>query len=250
MKHPDTLTKSDVHVWLAEPDTLLASLETIDEALDLLDADERHRYRAFRFDRDRRVFLAAHLLLRTSLSRYAPVPPGDWAFEKNAFGRPEIAGPPEADALRFSLSHTDGLVACAVTKQSDIGVDVEMTSRRTPVLELAERFFAPEEHRMLREAPADQHNDMFLAVWTLKEAYIKARGMGLSLGLDRFAFVVSGGGGADVRFHDDLNDDPGLWQFHVTKVQPDHTLALAVHREAGADKTFVFQPTVRSCRRV
>ena len=236
MTHPDTLNQRDVHVWLAEPESLLASLEPIEQALGLLDADELRRYRAFRFDRDRRVFLAAHLLMRTRLSRYAPVAPGEWEFEKNAFGRPEVAGPPSGrGALRFNVSHTDGLVACAVTRMADVGVDVEYLARPTPGLDIAERFFSPDEYAMLRKAPAAEQHELFFAIWTLKEAYIKARGKGLSLPLDHFAFDIDRLTFRGVRFRDELNDKAENWQFGVRRAGPRHLMAFAVTRDKTGD---------------
>ncbi|MEM7120950.1 MAG: 4'-phosphopantetheinyl transferase superfamily protein [Pseudomonadota bacterium] len=236
MAQPDTLTAGDVHVWLAEPEAFLVSLESVDQALALLDADEQRRYHAFRFDRDRRVFLAAHLLLRTRLSLYAPVAPGAWTFEKNAFGRPEVAGGLlEADGLRFNLSHTNGLVACAITRSADVGIDVESLSRPTPGLDIAERFFSPDEFAMLQKAPADEQHQLFFAIWTLKEAYIKARGMGLSLPLDQFAFDIDGLAVRGVRFRDEIKDNPKNWRFGVQSAGHQHLLAFAVRREDGGN---------------
>ena len=242
MAQPDTLAAGDLHVWLAEPETFLASLAPIDEALGLLEADELKRYRAFRFDRDRRVFLAAHLLLRTRLSHYAPVAPGDWVFEKNAFGRPDVAdGLLEANGLRFNLSHTDGLVACAITPTADVGVDVESLARATPGLEIAERFFSPDEFAMLQKAPAAEQHELFFAIWTLKEAYIKARGMGLSLPLDQFAFDIDGLTVRGVHFRDKIKDNPENWRFAVQRTGPDHLLAFAVRRDGSGDIRPVIQ---------
>lgn len=240
MTHPETLDQQDVHVWLAEPNTLLASLNSIEEALRLLDDDELRRYRAFRFHRDRDVFLAAHLLLRTRLSHYAPSGPDDWVFKKNAFGRPEIAAPGPY-ALRFNLSHTNGLVACAVTQQADVGVDVESLSRPTPGLDIAERFFSPDEFAMLQKAPAAEQHELFFAIWTLKEAYIKARGMGLSLPLDQFAFDIDGLTVRGVNFRGEIKDSPENWRFAVQRAGPGHLLAFAVRRDESGD----IRPVIR-----
>lgn len=226
-------------MWLAEPDALLASIGSIDEALRLLDADELGRYRAFHFDRDRDVYLAAHLLLRHRLSHYAPVGPGQWVFEKSAYGRPELAGPALAcQDLRFNLSHTDGLVACAITNGADIGVDVEALSRPTPGLDIAERFFSRQEYDRLRQAPAAQQHELFFGIWTLKEAYVKARGMGLSLPLDQFSFDLDLLDIRGVRFRETLNDKPEKWRFDVRRVVPQHMMGLAV-RATGTEEVAI-----------
>ncbi len=231
----ETLGERDIHIWLAEPDKTLGTTGSVDAHVALLDPDETQRYQNFRFDRDRHSFLAAHVLLRRTLSRYAPIGPADWTFTKNAYGRPEIAGPSRALPLRFNLSHTDGLVACAITKGADVGVDVEALSRPTPGLDIAERFFSPEEYDLLRQAPAAQQHELFFAIWTLKEAYIKARGMGLSLPLDQFAFDLDHLALRSVHFRDELNDAPENWQFDVRSTGPCHTLAFAVRRDGTGD---------------
>ena len=235
MTKPEILGEDDIHIWLAEPDSAMATTGAVDDCVSLLDADETRRYRSFRFDRDRQCFLAAHVLLRTTLSRYAPLEPSQWTFKKNAYGRPQISAPSYALPLQFNLSHTDGLVACAVTRDADVGIDVEALSRPTPGLDVAERFFSPEEYRMLRQAPASQQHELFFAIWTLKEAYIKARGMGLSLPLDQFAFDLHHLEIRGVHFRENLNDSPERWQFDVQRAEPGHILAFAVRRHGAGN---------------
>ena len=107
---------------------------------------------------------------------------------RNVHGRPEIldrpAGVPD---LRFNLSHTDGLIACAVTIGREVGVDVEHVGRRL-THDIAGRFFAPREVADLKSLPVAEQPRVFFDYWTLKEAYIKARGFGLALPLGDFAF--------------------------------------------------------------
>ena len=196
----------------------------------LLTPDENERMARFVFERDRQQFLITRALVRTTLSRYADVEPADWRFIANEFGRPEVLDrPPGVEDFRFNLSHTDGLIACAVTVAREVGVDVENTNRDV-THDVAGRFFAPREVADLRALPeADQHR-VFFDYWTLKEAYIKARGLGLSLPLADFAFCLQPPAPPTIAFEPALNDDPASWQFFQATPTPTHRLGLAVRR--------------------
>ena len=200
----------------------------------LLSAEEHDRMARLVFERDRRRFLLTRVLVRTMLSRYAGVPPADWSFIANVHGRPEIVDRPQGvPDLRFNLSHTDGLIACAVTIGREIGVDVEHLGRRL-THDVAKRFVAPNEVSALRELPEDQQQHAFFDYWTLKEAYIKARGLGLALPLADFAFRLAPPAPPQITFERSLEDDAATWQFHQEWPTPLHRLGLAVRRE-GAD---------------
>lgn len=200
----------------------------------LLSAEEHDRMARLVFERDRRRFLLTRVLVRTMLSRYAGVPPADWSFIANVHGRPEIVDRPhDVPDLRFNLSHTDGLIACAVTIGREIGVDVEHIGRRL-THDVAKRFFAPNEVSALRELPEDQQHRTFFDYWTLKEAYLKARGLGLALPLADFAFRLAPPAPPQITFEPSMKDDAATWQFHQEWPTPLHRLGLAVRRE-GAD---------------
>lgn len=151
----------------------------------LLDDAERARAARFAFEEDRHSYIAAHALLRAELSRRASPAPQEWRFAATALGKPFLLDPPRD--LRFSLTHTRGMVAVAVTEGLEIGVDVESEDRRAESMKLAERFFAPQEVALLRAVEGDARREMFFAIWTLKEAVVKATGQGLSRALDSFA---------------------------------------------------------------
>jgi 4'-phosphopantetheinyl transferase len=197
----------------------------------LLSPDEHERMARLVFERDRRRFLLTRALVRTMLSRYANVAPADWSFIANVHGRPEIVDRPRGvPDLRFNLSHTDGLIACAVTIGREVGVDVEHIGRRL-THDVAGRFFAPREVNDLHALPADEQDKVFFDYWTLKEAYIKARGFGLALPLGDFAFTLSPSSPPAITFEPSLDDDPATWQFFQDWPTPQHRLGLAVRRE-------------------
>ena len=188
----------------------------------------------FAFEHDRHSFLITRALVRTVLSRYAVVPPEAWTFVPNGYGKPEIAGPDPVPPLRFNVSHTRGLVACVVAWERDVGVDVEHLDRPSLGLGLAERYFAPAEVASLRRVPPEEFPRAFLDFWTLKEAYIKARGMGLALPLADFAFHL-GPGAIRISFTPRIEDDPNHWQFLRFELKERHKVAVALRRAPAAD---------------
>jgi 4'-phosphopantetheinyl transferase len=144
----------------------------------------------------------------------------------NAYGRPHVEAPASGRDLHFNLSHADGLVALAVAGEREIGVDVENVTRGLDLDRLAPYAFAAAEADAFAQAAETEKRSVFFAFWTLKEAYIKARGMGLSLGLDGFAFGIDAAEPA-VAFSDKCPDDPARWRFWRFSPTPRHALALA-----------------------
>jgi 4'-phosphopantetheinyl transferase len=209
-----------ISVWMVAVDTVP---ETLWPRLDgLLVTAERKRAARFLFDRHLRQYKAAHALKRLMLTSAVGgvVAPGSWAFETDARGKPRVA---DGAGLQFNLSHTRGLVACAVSWQVELGVDVENLDRRAP-LELAGTYFAPAEQAWLRGLPTAARPRGFFQLWTLKEAYIKATGLGLAQPLEAFAF---GFDPLHVTFADPALGDPAAWRFYQRPVGTRHVLALA-----------------------
>ncbi len=223
----NALDDDEVHVWLASPaDVAVDSCR--EQCLAILSADERARYERYRHEPSRDQFLAARALLRRSLSRYAAATPAAWQFVANRYGRPELAPGSETTPLRFNVSHTTRLVACAVVRERDIGIDVEFVNRRSGGVHLAERFFSATEVDALHQVAVDRQRSRFFDYWTLKESYIKARGMGLALPLGQFSFHLAADQFPTITFDARLVDDPDRWQFWQTSPTEEHRLALAV----------------------
>jgi 4'-phosphopantetheinyl transferase len=218
-----------VDVWIAHPPRLVAP-DLVDRYEALLAPDEAARRRAYVREVNRQEFLVTRALVRTTLSRYRPTEPAAWRFGKNAYGRPHVEPP---CGLSFNLSNSIDLVACAVVEGRELGVDVEPIARADDVLEVAETVFSPRELRELRALPdLDRRRARGLDLWTLKESYIKARGMGLSLPLDRFSFAFDDPAEVRIRIEPDLGDRDDRWRFRQLDVAG-HRLSLAV--EAGPD---------------
>jgi len=184
-------------------------------------------------------------LVRTVLSRYAEVSPADWRFVANGYGKPEISEPREERSLRFNLSHTEGLVVCLVGRDRELGVDVEDRTRKGDLLDVADRFFSPFEVKALRALPPEEQMDRFFLYWTLKESYIKARGMGLALSLSAFSFDLdSPGSGVRVLFDPSLEDDPGRWQFSAMSYGRRHAIAVGMELKRERDVKIVLREAV------
>lgn len=201
----------------------------------LLDDEERARAARFVFERDRHQFIAAHALLRLLLQELAGGPAGAWRFIAGPHGKPALHPDHRLDRLAFNISHTRGAVACAMTLDHDIGVDIEDLGRPGRLLEIAHAYFAPDELIVLRSAPPAEQRRVFLQLWTLKEAYIKAHGDGLSLPLDRFAFTLSP---PVIAFAPGFPDDPAVWQFRTLSPTASHVLSVAV-RHGGTNAVAV-----------
>ena len=238
----------EAHVWLAFPDGITDS-DLLQDYQHLLSSGERDRVQRLRIEKHRRERLIATALVRTTLSCYADVEARDWVFERNEHGRPRLVPGQCELPLQFNLSHTTGLIACAVTLGREIGVDVEDLERRTTTMAIADNYFAPSEVRALRALPAGEQRQRFLEYWTLKESYIKARGMGLALPLRKFFFELEPDRPIRICFESGLDDDPGSWQFALFRPKPHHVMALGIRRDNVADLGIRVRETVplRSC---
>jgi 4'-phosphopantetheinyl transferase len=227
-----TMNSDEVHVWYVFSDhvtdpELLARYEA------LMSHEELERRDRFMQAKDRHQHVIARALVRTMLSKHADVQPQAWTFTPNRYGRPEISGPIET-LLRFNIAHTRGLVACAVAWDREIGVDVENVERPGDYIHLAERFFASSEAAHIAALPPSQQKEVFFDYWTLKESYIKARGMGLALPLADFAFKLDEP--VTIRFSGSISDVSSSWRFQRVRVSAQHKMALAVRCGTGEVK--------------
>jgi 4'-phosphopantetheinyl transferase len=200
-----------------------------------LDDDERTRAARFVYERDRHQFIAAHALLRTLLQHVAGRPAIEWRFTVGSHGKPALHPDHQLGRLEFNISHTRGAVACAMTLDHAIGVDIEDIERPGRLIEIADAYFAPDELTILRATPGAEQRALFLRLWTLKEAYIKAHGDGLSLPLDRFAFSLSP---LRIAFAAGSGEDPAAWQFSTLSPTPTHILSVAI-RHRGTEPVAV-----------
>jgi len=223
------LRDGDVHVWLTRPeDVPKKHLETY---VSLMTQEERERWKRYRFERDQTLHLVARALIRTTLSRYESVPPEAWRFAAGERGRPYISAP--ESQLHYNVSHTMGLVALAVSREEEVGIDVEGVSSERVRRELCERVFSADEVAELYALPTGAQSERFFDLWTLKESYIKARGLGLAIPLHSFGFRLAPGMPPEIRIAPDLEDNPSTWSFQQWTPTDSHRLAVALRRRPG-----------------
>jgi 4'-phosphopantetheinyl transferase len=234
----------EIHLWLADYEQI--SEESLHVAYrELLNDAERQQEPRFYFARDRRRYLVTRALVRTVLSRYAAVDPKEWVFATNAYGRPEAVNEAARDAgLTFNISHTHSLIALAVTRSRALGIDVENFRAREVSVDLARHYFAPQEVAALNAVPQAEQQHRFFEYWTFKEAYIKARGMGLSLPLDKFGFHYADEQSVEIAIDGELSDDEARWQFWQFRPWPDYLVALCAERVGDASPRLMVRQAV------
>ena len=223
------LAGNEIHLYLVFPDRisdpdLLQNYET------LLSSEESTQLTRFHYSGHRKQYLLTRALLRTSLSAYHTLGPRDWRFELNGYGKPAVDPLLPGRDIRFNLSHTNGLIVCAITRVADVGVDVEDLDRATRAAfsELS-RYFSAAEIAALSKLPPERQKQRFFDYWTLKESYIKARGKGLAIPLDKFSFLFEEDRLKGFELHPDLRDDAANWQFWRADVGGRHRVAVAVN---------------------
>ena len=186
------------------------------------------------------MFMVAHVMVRQVLSKYVDRPPNWWEFDTNRYGRPEISNGDAPQTLRFNLSHTAGCIALLVHDRCDAGVDVERTDRVRNPRGVANRVFAEPERTELLALDEQPLKERFYQLWTLKEAFIKAKGMGLAIRLDSFWFESQTDGGLKLHCNDDVEEDPDAWTFTLRQQSPVHVLATARRSAVDARPVEVF----------
>jgi 4'-phosphopantetheinyl transferase len=183
---PIQLAPNEVHVWKAilsgPPDQVQNRYASF---VRLLSDAEQKRAQQFRFEKHRQPWVIAHAYLRVLLSAYLHTPYTNITFHQNEYGKPSLSFPAQT-SLRFNLSHSQDIALYAFTLEREVGVDVEHMRANIEHEELARHSFSPYEQKTLFALPPDQRQAAFYRCWTRKEAYIKARGRGLSLPLHLF----------------------------------------------------------------
>lgn len=177
---------------------------------DVLSAQERQRLLAFRFTTHQREYLHSHFFLRRILSTQVKAEPTQLRFTVDSLGKPWLEG----SCLNFNLSHTAGLAACCASAGDVCGVDVER-HRPLPDMDLiAERNFSVAERTLLQHAAPKGKEVLFYRIWTLKEAYIKACGLGLSMELTSFSVLPQLNGTAELRLANESLPSRSPWSIY------------------------------------
>jgi 4'-phosphopantetheinyl transferase len=231
---PEQLVLGDgeLHVWQAGLELAASEVQNL---FDLLSAEERARAARFYFPRDRNRFIVARGRLRSLLSRYLGVAPGQLEFDYSPYGKPALREDC-GSGLRFNLSHSHKLALYVVTRNREVGIDLEYWRADLADGEVARRFFSPREVSTLLALPAEMRLEAFFNCWTRKEAYIKARGEGLSLPLDQFDVTLTPGEPAALIRTLGDPQEASRWSLLQVFPGPGYSAALAVEGKLGEIK--------------
>jgi len=179
-----------IHLWrMLCPEQIPNELAR--DSISVLDAYETARMARFRFARDRSLYALSHAMLRHILSRYTgDVNPSSWRFSHNQHGKPRLAMSDASQPLQFSLSHAHGMIAVVLTDQLSVGVDVEPLRPMTAIEDLVDLCLSEAEKTDFCKLTEERRCDHFIAMWTLKEAYLKACGTGLSRPMNQLSLIT------------------------------------------------------------
>lgn len=198
------ISDDELHIWEASLDPAAAVVSALARTLS---DDERARADRFRFDRDRDRYVVGRGLLRRLLGEYLGIAPAAVRFVYGPNDKPRL----ETEVLRFNVSHSGPVALYAFTRREEVGIDVELDRGDYARERIAERFFSQAETAALRSLPARLQARAFLTCWTRKEAFVKARGDGLSLALDSFDVSLKPDTAAAVLRTEWCADEAGQW---------------------------------------
>jgi 4'-phosphopantetheinyl transferase len=232
------LAEGEIHVWRV---SLTRTLPSMAQLRQVLSADELARAKRFRFQSDRDRFVACRGTLRRILARYLSVSPGQVGFCYSQHGRPSLDRVHEHSCgieavLDFSLAHSGHLALIAVSSGRRVGVDLERL-RSDLSLDTIAQSFSQREQDELRGLPAHERHLGFFRCWTRKEAYLKARGEGLVMPLDRFTVSLIPGDPSRLVHVEGEPEEPSRWALVDLAPGAGYVAALAIqHRFDGEVK--------------
>lgn len=215
------LQKQHVDIWRVFLDV---ASDSVHSAESTLSADESERASRFHFAEDRQRFILAHASLRRILSRYLRREPQEIIFSANKYGKPLLT----EGNIEFNLSHSGDYALVAVSRERNVGVDIEKIRSDIEIENLASRYFSPREISELTALPPEQRMHAFFHCWTRKEAYIKAQGLGLSLPLDSFDVALALGSAAILRATRPDPNEAARWSLRSLDVDSEYAAAAAV----------------------
>ena len=233
-----TLPAGEIHVWRAsldQPGITFQRLETI------LAPDELVRATRFHFTKDRNHYIVARGILRTLLGGYTKSDPGSLEFSYNAYGKPALKRATHGSDVRFNLAHSRALALYAFALGREVGIDVEYMKPHIEVLSVAQHSFSRDEQAALVALSPEERLQGFYNCWTRKEAYIKARGMGVSLGLERFDVSLKPGEPAALLHSKEDTQEPSRWALIELAPAEGYAGALAVEGQGWRLRYFQWQ---------
>ena len=218
------LLNDEIHVWRASLEVPSARLEYFRR---ILSEDEIDRAMQYCFERDRRRFIIRRALLRRILGGYLGRSPQELCFCYNRYGKPALVSMIGDPTFYFNVSHSDGLARYAITRSRQVGVDIEYVRPVEDAEDIVKRFFSSREKAEFSTLPESIKQQAFFTCWTRKEAYIKARGEGLSHPLDQFSVsLIPGGPARLLSCHNDICETE-RWDLRELTVNARYVATLA-----------------------
>ncbi len=247
------MLQNSIHIWITDIDDIVDPY-LLDIYRTQLSADEMSRYERFRFDKDKKQFLVSHALVRSVLANYVEIAPKDLQFTCLESGKPQAVNEDgECLPIKFNLSHSGKYAAIIVTNDIDCGIDIEKIDPNRSIMDIAENYFSCSEVIDLQSKDGIEQKKRFYTYWTLKEAYIKARGETLGSALNKVSFDLHHQNQVCVDFSKltdaefKLESEKG-WQFDTPLINDEYVLSVALHHESKFDikidmfKTIPMQP--------
>ncbi len=230
-----SMPNNTVHVWLMNLD---ANRDLVAELTKLLSLDEKEKAAQYHFEKDSSRYALARATLRILLARYLKKSPAGFEFGYNEFGKPFLKNAALSPQLSFNVSHSAHLALFAFSRCSQLGVDIEMHRKEFATLELAERFFFGAEIESLKLCDQANLTTCFFDCWTRKEAYIKAKGLGLSLPLDSFAVSTEISDSTRLLLSKWYPQDPAQFSLQSFDTETSFSAAVAVNEPAAKLEIF------------
>jgi len=239
---PITLPLQDIHLWIVHTDQI-NDAELLTQYYQILSNEEQTRNQRFKFEKDRKQHLITRALVRYILSEYiSSTAPSDWKFTQTEHGKPEVAPDMLPFPLKFNLSHSHKMIVLAVTNNQEVGIDIELVNHLLPTHDLAKNTFSDQEYQYIKTQ--SNFHTRFYEIWTLKEAYIKACGTGLSTPLDSFSFSFPAEQDIQISFDASLADNPCEWQFWQLEPSPEYIIALGAKSKEPNKKRIIMREVV------
>jgi 4'-phosphopantetheinyl transferase len=216
---------SSIDIWIIPLDS---PNHPLDDSRALLSEAERTQADRFKFPEIQQRYVMAHAGLRRILALYIPEKPETITYEINAFGKPALAKGTTPGDIQFNLSHSGKLALVAVVRDRLVGIDVECIKPLMDHMRITERYFSPDEMAALKLMDPSKSNEAFIQLWVGKEAFIKARGEGLSLPLSQFSLagLIEHPGKSSCKVK--LPGDQTTWSVHNIKLMTGYLGAIAV----------------------
>jgi 4'-phosphopantetheinyl transferase len=205
-----------------------------------LSEDEKLRAGRFHFSRDRNRFIVARGILRDLLGFYLRTEAEQLCFAYSPFGKPALDMAKGGRDLRFNVSHSQGLALYAFAEGCDVGIDIEYVRADFATAEIAERFFSSREIKQLRSLDDESRAEAFFNCWTRKEAYIKARGEGLSHPLQQFTVSLIPGERAALLDAAGGSSEVSRWRLQELKPKAGYAAAVVTEERCARVKRFEY----------